>query len=283
MIFFARARTDASVGAANRKAKKSAGGASKKGGKKKIVDPFTKKDWYQIKAPAVFKTRNVGYTLVNRTAGLKIAADGLKGRVFEISLAELQKDEDQAHRKIKLRCEDVQGKDVVTSFYGMDLTTDKLRSLVRKFQTLVEVVVELKTADGFKLRLFIIGFTKRRPNQVKSTAYATSAQVRKLRRKITKIVRRETAGAAIKDIVNKLIPESIGKQIEKETQAIYPLKDVYVRKVKTIAVPKFDAVRLAEAHREVKANAEDIGAKLAQDAAAAAAAAPAPVGDIPAK
>lgn len=228
----------------------------------------------------MFKTRNIGYTLVNRTAGLKIAADGLKGRVFEVSLAELQKDEDQAHRKIKLRCEDVQGKDVVTTFYGMDLTTDKLRSLVRKFQTLVEVVIELKTADGFKLRVFIIGFTKRRPNQVKSTAYATSAQVRKLRRKITKIVRRETSGAAIKDIVNKLIPESIGKQIEKETQAIYPLKDVYVRKVKTIGVPKFDAVRIAESHREVKVSVEDQGVLLAQEAAAQA---QAPVGDVPAK
>jgi len=43
-------------------------------GKKKIVDPFSKKDWYQIKAPAVFKHRDVGYTLVNRTAGTRIAA-----------------------------------------------------------------------------------------------------------------------------------------------------------------------------------------------------------------
>lgn len=252
---------------------------TKKGGKKKIVDPFTKKDWYHIKAPSVFKNRQVGFTLVNRTAGMRIAADGLKGRVFETCLADLQKDEDQAHRKIKLRCEDVQGKDVITTFYGMDLTTDKLRSLVRKWQSLIEVIVDLKTADGFKLRLFVIAFTKRRPNQVKSTSYATSAQVKKLRRKITKIVRRETDGGEVKDIVTKLIPESIGKQIEKECQSIYPLKDVYVRKVKTLAYPKFDAVRIAEAHKEVK-SVEDTGVKLAEEAAAAAAAA-APVGDAP--
>jgi small subunit ribosomal protein S3Ae len=268
----------------DRKSKKTAGagGAAKKGGKKKIVDPFTKKDWYQIKAPNAFKNRNVGYTLVNRTAGLRIAADGLKGRVFETCLADLQKDEDQAHRKIKLRCEDVQGKDVITTFYGMDLTTDKLRSLIRKFQSLLEVAVEFKTAEGFKLRLFIIAFTKRRPNQVKSTAYATSAQQRKLRRKITRIVRRETAGASVKDIVAKLIPESIGKQIEKECQSIYPLKDVYVRKVKTIFAPKYDAVRLSEAHREIKAatTVEDVGLKLAEEAASAAAStAPAVVGE----
>lgn len=38
----------------------------KKGVKKKIVDPFTRKDWYDIKAPNTFKVRQVGKTLVNR-------------------------------------------------------------------------------------------------------------------------------------------------------------------------------------------------------------------------
>merc|ERR1711935_1305875 len=59
----------------------------KKGVKKKIIDPFTRKDWYDIKAPSVFKVRDVGKTLVNRTAGTKLASDGLKGRVYEVSLA----------------------------------------------------------------------------------------------------------------------------------------------------------------------------------------------------
>jgi small subunit ribosomal protein S3Ae len=62
----------------------------KKGVKKKIIDPFTRKDWYDIKAPSVFKVRDVGKTLVNRTAGTKLASDGLKGRVYEVSLADLQ-------------------------------------------------------------------------------------------------------------------------------------------------------------------------------------------------
>lgn len=42
----------------------------KKGLKKKVVDPFTRKDWFDIKAPSVFKIRNVGKTLVNRSQGL---------------------------------------------------------------------------------------------------------------------------------------------------------------------------------------------------------------------
>ena len=63
----------------------------------------------------------------------EIASDGLKGRVFEVSLADLQNDE-VAFRKFKLVAEEVQGRNVLTSFHGMDLTTDKLRSMVKKWQ-----------------------------------------------------------------------------------------------------------------------------------------------------
>lgn len=37
--------------------------------------------------------------------------------MFEVSLADLQKDEDHAYRKIRLRAEDVQGKNVLTNFW----------------------------------------------------------------------------------------------------------------------------------------------------------------------
>ena len=63
----------------------------------------------------------------------ELASDGLKGRVFEVSLADLQNDE-QAFRKFRLISEDVQGKVVLTNFHGMTMTTDKLRSLVKKWQ-----------------------------------------------------------------------------------------------------------------------------------------------------
>ena len=82
--------------------------------KKKVVGPFSKKDWYDVKAPAMFNIRNIGKTLVTRTQGTKIASDGLKGRVFEVSLADLQNDE-VAFRKFKLITEDVQGKNCLTS------------------------------------------------------------------------------------------------------------------------------------------------------------------------
>lgn len=48
------------------------------------------------------------------------------------------------------------------------------------------------------------------------------------------------------------IPESISKKIEKAVQHIFPVQNVFVRKVKTLKKPKFDAVKLLELHEETQ-------------------------------
>jgi hypothetical protein len=63
---------------------------------------------------------------------------------------------------------------------GMDFTTDKLRSLVRKWQSLIEAHVDVKTTDNYTLRVFAIAFTKKRQNQIKRTCYAQTAQIRQV-------------------------------------------------------------------------------------------------------
>jgi small subunit ribosomal protein S3Ae len=232
----------------------------KKGSKKKAVDPFSRKDWYDIKAPSIFTQRQVGKTLVTRTTGTKIAADALKGRVFEVNLADLQNNEDEAYRKIKLVAEDIQGRNVLTNFHGMDFTTDKVRSLVKKWQTLIEASLDVKTADGYLLRLFCIAFTKRRPNQLSKTSYAQHAQIRRIRKKMFEIMQREASTVDLKDLVLKFIPEVIGKEIEKACHGIYPLQNVFIRKVKILKKPRFDPARLMELHGEGAST--EVGSKV---------------------
>ncbi|KHJ80803.1 ribosomal S3Ae family protein, partial [Oesophagostomum dentatum] len=162
----------------------------KKGGKKKAVDPFARKEWYDIKAPSMFYNRQVGKTLINRTQGTKIASEGLKGRVFEVSLADLN-DSEADFRKFKLVCEDVQGKNVLTNFHAMSMTRDKLCSIVKKWHTLIEANGVFKTTDGYVLHLFCIGFTKRSPNQVKKTTYTKASKVRKIRARMIELMKKE--------------------------------------------------------------------------------------------
>lgn len=222
--------------------------------RKKILDPYVKKEWYEVKVPAsspdkLFYNQTIGRTMVTKTSGTKIAKDNLLGRVFEVSLGDLKVDvDDEAFRKFRYKVEDVQGAHCLTTFNGMTITTDKLRSLVRKWQTLIEAHTEVKTSDGYLLRVFCIGFTKRRSVQLKKTAYAQTSQVRAIRKKMFEIIAREVSKVDLAQFVDRLMAETIGREIEKATSTIFPLVNVLVRKVKVLRGPKFDLHRLLEQH-----------------------------------
>merc|ERR1712217_519323 len=107
-----------------------------------------------------------------------------------------------------------------------------------------------KTTDGYTLRVFCIGFTRKQELSTKKTCYAQSAQVKNIRKKMIDIISREGTTTDLKDVVNKLIPDSIARDIEKACQGIYPLHDVHIRKVKVIRRPSFDLNKLMDMHGE---------------------------------
>ena len=81
----------------------------------------------------------------------------------------------------------------------MDLTTDKLRNMVKKWQTLIEASIDVKTTDGFLLRVFCIGFTTKDANfSQRKTCYAQHAQVKAIRKKMVDIITREVASVDLK-------------------------------------------------------------------------------------
>merc|ERR1712167_41828 len=133
----------------------------------------------------------------------------------------------------------------------------KLRSLVRKWQSLIEAHCDVKTPDGYLLRLFCIGFTKRRQFQIRKT--------------MVDIMTKEVSTVELIKAVEKFIPEFIGKDIQKACEGIYPLQNVYIRKVKILKAPKFDAAKLAEIH--AGDTGAETGAKIARNAEAEMAAA----------
>ena len=69
---------------------------------------------------------------------------------------------------------------------------------------MIEAHVDVKTTDGFLLRVFSIGFTKKPVGQVKRKCYAKSAKVRAIRTKMVRIMTREIVKANLRDVVNKL-------------------------------------------------------------------------------
>uniref|UniRef100_A0A7E4WCW7 Small ribosomal subunit protein eS1 n=1 Tax=Panagrellus redivivus TaxID=6233 RepID=A0A7E4WCW7_PANRE len=236
----------------------------KKGNKKKVIDPFLRKEWYDVKAPSIFTTRQIGKTLVNRTQGTRIASDFLKGRVYEVSLGDLNTTTDADFKKFRLVCEDVQGRECLTNFHSMSFTHDKMCSIVRKWHTLIEGSTAVRTTDGYLLRVFCVAFTKRDKHQIKKAAYAQSSKVRAIRARMDSVIKKEVSGGDLKGFIKKIIAGSIELDIQKRTKWLHPLENVYINKIKVLKKPKFEHGRLLDLHSEVNVVVNESGAVVSR-------------------
>jgi len=50
----------------------------KKGQKKKVVDSLSRKEWFELKAPAPFQSESFGFTCANRTQGLSTPNNNIR-------------------------------------------------------------------------------------------------------------------------------------------------------------------------------------------------------------
>jgi len=231
----------------------------KRGNKKQIKEPMSRKEWYDVVAPASFKTRQFTKTVCNKTQGLKIASDNIRGRVFEANLADLDSgvNRDQPFRKVKLVAQDVVGRNVLTQFHSMSLTTDKLRSMFRKWCTSIESIIDAKTADGYTVRLFVICFTARQKNQLSKNSHCATRLEKWVRFRMRKLTQKRLAKLDINQTVTQLTRDHLTDTLFKRCNTIVPLRDVKITQVKLLKVPRFEAQKLMDAHGEIPESNED--------------------------
>ena len=245
----------------------------KKGGKKKIIETMARKEWYDVVAPANFKTRQFTKTICNKTQAMKLASTNLLGRVYEGHLADLNQasDKDMPFRKVKFAVQDIQGRNLITQFHGMDLTADRTRSLVQKWGSLIETVVEAKTNDGYAMRLFVFAFTRRQKGQLSKNTYAKTRLEKWVRFRMTSMIQKRLAKSDINQAVTQLTQDILADALYKRCNPILPLRDVKIRKVKVTRTPKLDTMALAAAHGEIPVSKEADPREVAAEAAVAVA------------
>ena len=132
----------------------------------------------------------------------------------------------------------------------MDITRDKLMSIVKKWQSTIQAFVDVKTQDGFFIRIFSLAFTQKRKSQMRATCYATAAQTKQIRGKMMEIMINEASKHTLKQLALKFLDRGIEKRIAKECNKIFPLQNVYITKMKMIKQPKFDVAKLMELYSE---------------------------------
>lgn len=208
---------------------------SKKGkvAKKGDRHPFTKKEWFSVMAPPALKdAKQVGWTVCKKPTGTQIVSDFLKGRVAEISLADISNSGKDVIKKIKIQLDDISGNSCFTSFYEYQLVREKIAATLKKRQTLIEVVAEVKTKEGVIFRVFVIANTTRRAGQQKLNSYAQTSKVFLFRKRLVAELQKLAAERTANDFIHEVINETINPKLEAAGSKVIPYTKLTLTKVK---------------------------------------------------
>lgn len=149
------------------------------------------------------------------------------------------------------------------------MTRDRLCHIMKKWQSTIESFVDVKTQDGYFMRVFALAFTQRRKTQLKATSYASSTQTSMIRKKMREIIIEEVKSCNLKQVCAKFVDRVIEKRIGKECNKIYPLQNIYLKKAKMLKKPKFDFARLMDMYSDKAGAARVVDSKKTKEEASA--------------
>jgi small subunit ribosomal protein S3Ae len=228
------------------KSKPKGQGKGKASAKKVKVSSFAKKEWRHVFVPAFFKKRDIGFTISHKVARGKVASDYVTNRVFEQSHQDLSDDHTHAFRIFRWKSIGVANDDVLTIFYGMRLTADKLGSLLRKYRTLIDARVDVKTPDGYTLRIFSVCFTKK-INQ-KKACYAPQSKRRQIRDICIEEIKAGAEAQTVEELCKGLITGDIEAKIQTRCESVFQVENVTISKVKVLKAPVLTEDELGRLH-----------------------------------
>jgi small subunit ribosomal protein S3Ae len=185
---------------------------------RKVKDKWKAKEWYKVYAPAMFNQVLLGETPSADPANLV-------GRTTEATVHDLTGDFSKMHVKIQFRISDIRGFDAHTVFTGHDLTSDYVRRLTRRKRTKTDHVVDVRTKDGYLVRVKPMSVAEKR---------IQSSQESALRAIMEEEVRKQVTEMTISDLVRTIISGDLAKNIARSCKVIVPIKRVEVRKTEVV-------------------------------------------------
>jgi len=196
-----------------------------KAASRKVKDRWKAKEWYKIHAPMMFNQVQLGETP---------SADptSLIGRTTEVTVHDLTGDFSKMHVKLKFRIDDVRGFEAHTIFVGQDLTSDYIRRLTRRKKTKTDHVIDVRTKDGYVVRIKPMSITDKRIQASQESAVRTLMTVE---------TQKLAADMTISELVKSVISGELAKKLSNVSKVIVPIKRVEIRKTEVIEMGSKEA------------------------------------------
>jgi small subunit ribosomal protein S3Ae len=187
-----------------------------------VKDKWRGKGWYMVVAPSFFGNVELGAIPAQEP-------EQLIGRVIEATLYDITADFSHHFLKMFFQVNEIDGKTAKTLFKGHEYSRDYLRSLVRRRTTKVDSLINLKTKDGYKLRIAVSALTLSR---------IKTSQEHTIRRMMDKIVQDKANALSLDQFVQEMVLGKIASDIYNQAKEVAPLRHVGIRKSKLLAAPQ---------------------------------------------
>jgi len=187
----------------------------------KKLDKWKSKSWYNIEAPEFIGRNNIGTTLAEEP-------EQLIGRIVEATVGDLTNDFSKHNTKLKFRVNDVNGDVAQTLFIGHEITTDYLRSIVKRQTSRIDTNLKVTTKDGYTVRVKPICFTVKR---------ARTSQIEGIREVMDSTVKERATELNFEQFVEEAIMGKLSATIYRNAKNIYPLRRVEIRKTEVEGIP----------------------------------------------
>jgi small subunit ribosomal protein S3Ae len=108
------------------------------------------------------------------------------------------------------------------------MTTDYIRSLVKRRTSRIDSIVDITTSDGYEVRVKSSCFTVKR---------ARANQVKSIREISQRVVMDKATGLDLNQLIQEVVLGKLSLDIYKEAKMVYPLRRVEVRKTEIMTEP----------------------------------------------
>ncbi len=177
-----------------------------------------KKQWYEVFSPKEFGEKIVGETPASDPKQLI-------GRTIEVSFMEISQDFSRFYIKMLFQITDVDGTKARTKFIGHDTMYERIYRMVQRHMRRVDVVQDVQTKDGTKIRVKTIFSLVRRVNT------SIKGDARSLVRDIIEQTAKESESI---DFINMILKGDLQKNIRRDCSKIYPTGNVEIRKTEIL-------------------------------------------------
>ena len=173
-----------------------------------------KKQWYEIISPKMFGEKPVGETLA-------VDPKSLVNRKLQVNVTEIDRNSPNYFIKLILKIDSIDGNKAFTRLVGHDVMTERVYRMVRRRSRRVDIIQDVTTKDGRKLRIKILAVLIRRVNtSVKGS----------VRRNMEELVKAECTALELEELMKSIISGKFQEKLRKQCSKIYPIGGLEVRK-----------------------------------------------------